>query len=142
MDKISYIRGVGLVIDTMHKEAKREYTKSQWRKYTTPEERQVLRRADNKISSNTAIKPLDMLIQVGTAPLQLGGMTAAALTPGWDIDDLKEYAEDTNGRRKSIWIPGYHGYKLMKVLGLQRKIQKRVEDMSRSDDKKSKGDDK
>ena len=117
--------------DALTKTAKYNYTPNDWRKYTTPEERQASEDAEHAFLKGTGYYSpgarkanFRNLVFPGLWPV---GLLASALTPTWTTEDVRAFADQENTDTKSRWIPGYNGYINGKLLGYQRELQQRVE---------------
>lgn len=119
------------VLNVLNKTAKYNYTPNDWRKYTTPEERQANVDAERAFLKGTGYYSpgawkagVRNLVFPGFWPV---GLLASALTPTWTTEDVRSFADQENTNAKSQWIPGYNGYINGKLLGYQRALQQRVE---------------
>lgn len=108
------------------KQAKKDYTPYQWRKYTTSDQRQALSNAQRKLTQKLKQRLIARMLLGGPIAQPLGALTAAA-TPTWDLQRLKQLAQDQNYTTKASLIPGYDAYSTLKALGIQRDIQGRVQ---------------
>ena len=100
-----------------------DYTPNDWKKYTTSEERQALHKANMKLPSSL---PASLVVNALTAGPFIP-WAVAGVTPSWDLDDVKQMADDKDFKTKATYIPGYFPYKNMKLLAFQLAIQRRVE---------------
>lgn len=111
---------------SLQKQAKKDYTPYQWRKYTTSEQRQTLSNAQRKLMQKLKQRLIARMLLGGPIVQPLGALTAAA-TPTWDLQRLKQLAQDQNYATKASLIPGYDIYNTLKAIGTQRDIQNRVQ---------------
>ena len=83
----------------LRKQAKAPYTPHQWRKYTTPEERNALAKSEANLARG--LNPAILSMLAGGPISMLAGYLGGLVTPTYDADDALKIGNDKNFSKKS-----------------------------------------